>query len=322
MRTVWSKGIKQSEPKQNMKAWWMMYQRVKQRVFAVIEAERCGKVSLASKLFASVIFALIAVSIFAVFVLTFDLPVGVQKFFAQVECGSVVIFSAEYLVRLWTADLLYPALPHWRARIRYIRSGLALIDLVSILPYFIPYVLPVNLLGLRSLRLFRLLRILKMRRYTDSLTAITSVLKQKSYQLLVSMSLVSVLLLIASLLMYHLENGAQPDKFVNAFSGFWWAVVTLTTVGYGDIYPITVGGRLLGAMIAILGIGMVAIPTSILSAGFVEGLSKRSKAESKSNVESDGIPINQKELEKLLREIVRDELRKHEAEKDIRKESI
>lgn len=129
------------------------------------------------------------------------------------------------------------------------------------------------------------------------------------------MSLVFVLLLIASLLMYHLENGAQPDKFINAFSGFWWAVVTLTTVGYGDIYPVTVGGRLLGALIAILGVGMVAIPTSILSAGFIESLNKRTKDAREHHAATSGMPFDQKEFEQILREIVRDELRKHMVER-------
>lgn len=178
----------------------------------------------------------------------------------------------EYLLRLWTADLLYPALSPFKARLRYVRSGMALIDLIAILPFYLPTLLPINLLGLRTIRMVRLLRIFKLNRYSDALASIGTVFRQKSKELFVSMGAVAILMVIASLLIYHAEHDIQPDKFQNAFSGLWWAVSTLTTVGYGDIYPVTAAGKILGAVIALLGIGMVAIPTGILSAGFMEHL--------------------------------------------------
>lgn len=128
------------------------------------------------------------------------------------------------------------------------------------------------MLGLRAIRLVRILRIFKLNRYSEALASIADVFKQKSREILASLIFVTLLLIIASLLIYHVEHDAQPDKFQNAFSGLWWAVATLTTVGYGDIYPVTAAGKILGALIAILGIGMVAIPTGILSAGFMEHL--------------------------------------------------
>ena len=159
---------------------------------------------------------------------------------------------------------------------------MAIIDLVSILPFYLPMLLPINLIGIRVIRLVRLLRIFKLKRYSEALTSIVAVLRRKGREILVSFFLVVLVLIVSSLLIYYAEHDAQPDKFSNAFSGLWWAVATLTTVGYGDIYPITVTGRILGAIIAITGIGMVAVPTSILSAGFVEHLSKQdSDAEDK-----------------------------------------
>ena len=179
-------------------------------------------------------------------------------------------------LRIWTANLLYPELGPVRARIRYITSPMAIIDLISILPVILPFLhLYKHLVGVRVFRLVRLLRIFKLNRYSDALASIGEVFRKRSQQMIASTFFVFIILLLASLLIYYAEHDAQPEQFGNAFSGLWWAVATLTTVGYGDIYPITPLGRFLGAIIAILGIGVVAVPTSILSAGFMETLNKQ-----------------------------------------------
>ena len=183
-------------------------------------------------------------------------------------------------MRIWTADLLYPGHGFIGSRIKYIFSGMALIDLLAILPFYLTMFLPVNLIGIRAVRLVRLLRLLKLNRYSDALTSIGRVFKSKSREIFASLFFVLILLVVASLMIYYAEHDAQPNQFQNAFSGLWWAVATLTTVGYGDIYPITPVGRFLGAVIAILGIGMVAVPTSILSAGFMEVLEKNNEPSS------------------------------------------
>jgi voltage-gated potassium channel len=152
----------------------------------------------------------------------------------------------------------------------------AIIDILSILPFYLPFLFPVkNLLFLRSIRLLRILRLFKLNRYTDALSKVRNVLKNKSYQLFCSFSIVIILMLLSSVLMYYIEADDQPDVFKNAFSGLWWAIATVTTVGYGDIYPITGLGKILGAFIAILGIGLIAVPTGIISAGFVEQISNK-----------------------------------------------
>lgn len=254
-----------------------MYQQLKRNIFMIIQPAEHG--SIASRVFDLAITLLILWSVLAVFVATFQLPEAAVRFLAKAEVVTVVIFTAEYLLRIWTADLLYPELTPLRARFRYMRSSMAVIDLVAILPFYLPYLIPIDLISMRAIRLVRLLRILKLNRYTDALVSIGAIFKEKSRQLIASSLFVGLLLIIASLLIYNAEHEAQPDKFQNAFSGIWWAVATLTTVGYGDIYPITALGKILGAIIAILGIGMVAIPTGILSSGFIEHLSAPPKSE-------------------------------------------
>ena len=265
-----------------------MYRKFKQIVFEVIQPAENGRI--ASKIFDLTILAMILLSVASVFIATFDLPREYQNSLQQVEHISLIVFSVEYLLRIWTADLLYPGSGFFGSRIRYIISGMALIDLLAILPFYLPMFLPVNLIGIRAVRLVRLLRLLKLNRYSDALASIGRVFKGKSREIFASLFFVLILLVVASLLIYYAEHDAQPQQFQNAFSGLWWAVATLTTVGYGDIYPITPLGRLMGAVIAVLGIGMVAVPTSILSAGFVEFLEKKNPeppAEEKNTPETE-----------------------------------
>ena len=265
-----------------------MYRKFKRIIFEVIQPAENGRI--ASKIFDLTILGFILLSVISVFISTFDLPQEYQKSLQQIELTSLIVFSAEYLLRIWTADLLYPGCGFFGSRLKYIFSGMALIDLLAILPFYLPMFLPVNLIGIRAVRLVRLLRLLKLNRYSDALASIGRVFKSKSREIFASLFFVLILLVVASLMIYYAEHDAQPSQFQNAFSGLWWAVATLTTVGYGDIYPITPVGRFLGAVIAILGIGMVAVPTSILSAGFMEILEKKpekSSPDEKKDLESE-----------------------------------
>ena len=257
-----------------------MYQRVKRTVFEVIEPSANAKSKrIASKVFDSLIMTLIVFSILSVFIFTFKeiRDTLFARMLFDLEFLSLVIFTIEYALRLWTADLLYPSLGPLRSRFRYMLSTMAIIDLISILPFvLLPlHLLPYNLVSVRVIRLVRLLRVFKLNRYSDALSSIGQVIKSRSHQMIASVFFVSIILILASLLIYYAEQSDEKTKFHNAFSGLWWAVATLTTVGYGDLCPVTPLGRVIGAIIAILGIGMVAIPTSILSAGFMEILEKR-----------------------------------------------
>jgi voltage-gated potassium channel len=157
---------------------------------------------------------------------------------------------------------------------------MALVDLLAVLPFYLPMFLSAyNLIVLRFLRVVRILRLFKITRYTNVASTIGAVLKKKSSQLISSTFVVFLLMVITSVLMYQVENAAQPDVFTNIVDSFWWAVATITTIGYGDIYPITATGQLLNAMIAFLGIGLIAIPTGILASGFIEQANKRKQDE-------------------------------------------
>ena len=191
-----------------------------------------------------------------------------------VEFATSVFFAADYVLRVWTARCLYPTLTPGKATVRYVSSIGGLIDLVSFLPTFLPVFFPSGMVAFRMFRVVRIFRLFRVNAYYDSLHVITEVLRSKRQQLLSSVFIILTLMLASSLCMYSLEHDAQPEVFRNAFSGIWWSVSTLLTVGYGDIYPITTAGKVFGIVITFLGVGMVAIPTGIISAGFVDQYSR------------------------------------------------
>ena len=244
---------------------------IKSKVFEIIEPDKGS--SKLSSVFDWFITALIIASVVSVFVVTFDIPDWLNSFLSKFEVAAVAIFTVEYLLRIWTADLLYKDKTPVVARLKYVVSAMAIVDLVAILPFYLPMFLPASVLGMRALRLVRLFRILKLNRYSDAMASIGQVIKEKQRELCGSFFVVSLLMVVSSLLMYAIEHDAQPQVFKNAFSGLWWAVATLTTVGYGDIYPVTAIGRIIGAFIALLGIAAVAIPTGIISSGLIERMS-------------------------------------------------
>ena len=194
-----------------------------------------------------------------------------------VETVTVAFFAVDYVLRIWTARFLHPELTEIHAIRKYVCSFTGIVDLLSFLPYYLPVFLPSGTVAFRMIRIVRIFRLFKINAYYDSLNVITEVIAGKRQQLFSSVFIILVLMLASSLCMYSLENEAQPDVFKNAFSGIWWAASTLLTVGYGDIYPITFWGKLLGIFISFLGVGMVAIPTGIISAGFVDQYSSIKK---------------------------------------------
>lgn len=242
--------------------------KLRSRVYNVIREDDENKLS--GTIFDSFIIAFIIISIVFVILDTFHLPAWYQATSRVVELAAMVVFSAEYILRIWTAPLAYPDKTPAMARIKYIFSPMALVDLLSILPSYLPLFLPSAFTALRGLRIIRLLRVFKITRYNDTLTVMGRVFKKKAHQLFSSTIIVFLLMLIASMVMFDIESAAQPDKFDNAISAFWWAVSTVTTVGYGDLYPITTAGKIIGSAIAFMGIGLVAVPTGIISAGFIE----------------------------------------------------
>lgn len=250
------------------------YQRCKARMYELLEPspDDCW----ADKIVNITLLALIILNVIAVCMETVpEYHLQYQRLFRQFELFSLAIFVIEYIVRLWSCTALPAYQGRFIGRIRYAVSPLVLIDLCAILPGLIPTVLPYNLLILRAIRLFRVVRIFKVMRYSQALRTLAHVLREKREDLTVTVYFASILLVIASSLVYLVENPVQPDKFPSIPSAMWWGVVTLTTVGYGDVYPITAIGKILGGVIAFLGIGMFALPAGILGSGFVEEMQQR-----------------------------------------------
>ena len=263
------------------------YNCVQDFVYRTIQPDSDAEGTRLTLVFDAVIMLLIGVSVAIVFAITFDLPPAIMDVLKKTEWVIVLVFTAEYFLRLWTANLRYPydgniILRIIVPRLRYMVSMMAIVDLLAILPTYLPYLLPEGMLGIRALRLIRLLRIFKVTQHSRTLSAITDVIKDKAKDLLAVFFFMSLLVLFLSLLMYAAEHDAQPDKFENAISALWWAVETFTKSGTRGFYPVTTLGRIIGAVISVLGICLIAIPTGIISSGLVEQLKNRSSKEDRS----------------------------------------
>lgn len=242
---------------------------MKKRIFDIIQIG--NRNDIISRLFDYFIVAVIILNITIVFLGTFDELAGYARIFRAVESVTVVVFCVEYILRIWTADLLYPDKTPVKARLKFLRSFDGIVDLLTILPFFFLS----GFIVFRMLRVVRILHLFRVNAHYDSIHVITTVLIEKKNQIISSVFIIIVLMLASSLGIYSAEHEAQPEVFRNAFSGIWWSVSTLLTVGYGDIYPVTVIGKIMAILSAFLGVGVVAIPTGIISAGFVEQYTKK-----------------------------------------------
>jgi voltage-gated potassium channel len=247
----------------------------KWRIYKIIEKAVDGDTG--SAVFDWLLIILICLNIIAVIFSSFDyINNRYDKLFTYFEYFSILVFTIEYLLRLWTAPYKFPLSPKWSSFFSYIRfifSFMGIFDLCAILQFYIPFVI-FDLRVLRVFRLFRLLRIFKLTRYNKSFDLIGRVFKSEKDKLLMTFFIVGIMLLLASSVMYAAENAVQPDVFPNILATLWWAVVTLTTVGYGDVYPVTVLGKLLSGVISILGIILIALPSGIISSGFIKEYEK------------------------------------------------
>ncbi len=195
-----------------------------------------------------------------------------QFYFDIFENISIVIFSVEYVLRFWSVVEKSPFDSGWKVRWQYVTSGAAIIDLLAILPAYVNFFVHIDL---RFLRTLRLLRLLKLTRYFVSLQILLRVIEREkgSFQAVIFIFMIMIVMAAAGI--YVVESRAQPDVFSSIPASMWWAVVTLTTVGYGDVTPITPIGRFLGALITILGVGLAALPAGILANGLANELELR-----------------------------------------------
>ncbi|MCW3785854.1 ion transporter [Plebeiibacterium sediminum] len=249
---------------------------MKKRIFKLVEKGSHG--SVLNVTFDYAIMILIVLNTIAMMLETFpNIKSSLSSFLEIFEITSVAIFTFEYVLRLYISDITHPSTSRIKSIFKFTFSLYGIIDLLAILPFFLPFIIKIDLRFLRMLRLMRFLRLLKIHRYNNSLSLIWNVVKSKKAELMITGFVSILVIFISSFLMYEIEGKAQPEKFPNILESLWWAIATLTTVGYGDVYPITGIGKFISGIIAILGIGLIALPTGIISAGFMDKIEKKSK---------------------------------------------
>ncbi|MFL0354042.1 ion transporter [Xanthomarina sp. GH4-25] len=230
---------------------------MKQRIKSIVEIND----NKASKVFAIFIQVLILISIVTFTIETLpNLKPRTRSILYVIEVFSVIVFTLEYLMRIYVSD----------KKLKFIFSFFGIIDLLAILPFYLSF--GVDLRSLRALRFLRLFRILKLVRYNRAMNHFTTAIKSAKEEILLFLFITLILIYFAAVGIYYFENEAQPEHFSSIFDSLWWAIVTLTTVGYGDVYPITVGGKVFTFFILLIGLGIVAIPTGIISSALTKSV--------------------------------------------------
>jgi voltage-gated potassium channel len=233
---------------------------LKQYIKSIVEINDNNK----SKYFAFFIQALILLSIVTFSIETMpNLKPQTKLILQNIEIFSVVVFTIEYLLRIYVAD----------SKPRFVFSFFGIIDLLAILPFYLSF--GVDLRSLRALRFLRLFRVLKLVRYNRAINHFTRAISTAKEEIFLFIFVTLILIYFSAIGIYYFENQAQPDHFSSIFDSLWWAIITLTTVGYGDVYPITVGGKIFTFFILMIGLGIVAIPTGIISSALTKSIDKK-----------------------------------------------
>ncbi|HBL57020.1 MAG TPA: potassium channel protein [Cyanobacteria bacterium UBA8803] len=245
-----------------------MKEKLKKRIFQIIEFN--NDKDCLDRICNGVIVTLIFLNLIVLCLETVDsIGAKYQILFERFDCFSLGIFTIEYILGIWSCTVDKRFRHPIGGRVRYMLTPLALLDFIAIAPSYLPILFP-ELRAFRSIRLLRLLRILKLTRYSDALRSMLKVFVAKSEEIIIAFFMLFILLFIASSLIYFAEHEVQAEAFPDIPSSMWWGVTTLTTVGYGDVYPVAPLGKLVGALVAILGIGIFALPAGILASGFSE----------------------------------------------------
>ncbi len=250
-----------------------MEQTIKHQVFKLIDSSHTE--DKASRVFNAGMLILIFLNVMLVVLETEEsLNLQFKDIFYYFEVFSIAIFTIEYILRLWSCTedsrFRFPFL----GRLKYAIQPIVIIDLIAFLPFYFPMV-GADLRFVRAVRLIRLFRLLKIGRYSKSLSSLGRVIKAKKEELIITLFSGFILLILAASIMYYIEREYQPEVFSSIPSAMWWAVATLTTVGYGDIYPKTVLGKIIGSFIAVVGVGLFALPAGIIASGFISQLQKK-----------------------------------------------
>ena len=256
------------------------YHVIKRRVHTLLSVAEAG--DRASRSVDVFLATLILLNVLAAILQTVEsLYQAWPRFFDNFELCSVIVFTAEYVLRVWSCTSSPAFAAPVAGRLRFAATFFPLVDLLAIAPFYLSAFVVLDLRMLRAVRLIRLARIFKIARYSESLQLLGRVLVAKRSELLITLTAAAILLVVASTLMYYAERDVQPDAFSSIPAAMWWGVTTLTTVGYGDVYPTTTLGRFIAAIDALLGIGLFALPAGILGSGFVDELQSRKRKPTK-----------------------------------------
>lgn len=255
-----------------------MTNKIIQRTYEILEGTTDDKITKSFQIF---IITLIAVNVLVVIIETEESVLDEYGYlFTPFEVFSVIIFTVEYAGRIIVCKL-NPKYQNSRfGIIRFVFTPMMLVDLSAILPFFLPFVVA-DTRFIRIIRLLRLFRLFKLARYSNPMQTLGEVFKSKAGDLAVAFFILFIVLIFASSLMYYAEHEAQPESFSSIPTSMWWGVITLTTIGYGDVYPVTIAGKVIGAGVAILGIAVYAIPTGIMASAFTEELRRRRETDTK-----------------------------------------
>ena len=311
----------------------MVYTRFKHWTYRLLAPEKGGSIGRYVDL---AIMGLIMLSVAAIIIETVD-PIaeayGTELRYFEIFC--VVVFSLEYIGRIWSITSSEKYRDPVTGRFKYAMTPYLLIDLLAILPFYLGGA--VDLRFIRVLRLLRIFRVLKIARYSDSLRTMGAVLQKKKPDLVITLVVTGMLLILTSSMMYYVERSAQPEPFSSIPATLWWGFVTLTTVGYGDVVPVTPLGQLLAGISAFLGIGLFALPASILASGFIEEATEKESQQSDSGTGEYTVSLspevfekhddrraelgltwdeyieNQTDAESSIREVIREELDQSQA---------
>jgi voltage-gated potassium channel len=250
------------------------YDRIQEEIFILLESKADD--NKARKFIIYFIAALILLNVMVVILETnHEIFIEYQHYFNAFDLFTVILFTIEYVLRVWVCVRNPEYSSPVKGRIRYAVSPFALVDLVAITPFYLPMIIPIEFRLLRLLRLLRIFRVLKLGRFSNAFETFVDVLRSKKEELTIAIIMATIILILSASALYQVEHEAQPAKFGSIADAMWWAVMTLATVGYGDVYPITSLGKFISAIVALSAIGLFALPAGILAAGFAESIQKR-----------------------------------------------
>lgn len=246
---------------------------VKQKVYELLEIERSdNKISNHYERFMAGLIILNVVAVILETVKGIKLAYG--TYLAWFDAFSLIVLTIEYLAYIWSCNLNPKYSGHVLGRLKFMLTPMMIINLLVIAPFYLPLFIDVDARFMLILRFLRVFRVFKLTRYSQSFNHLITVVKNKQYELISTLIAILILLVLSSSVMYYIEGSEQPEVFSSIPASMWWGIITLTTVGYGDAYPVTIIGKLINSFIAILGVMLLALPTAIISAGFMEEISE------------------------------------------------